>query len=186
MRLVCTRLCVLIGSLILALSGVCPGSAHAQSWSSDGYRMSALSYDSLGFQVLVDDETGRGGNAFDRILQSECSEILQRNGICCVRRDDSSSRSRYPVIVIDVTVTPVDGARNIGDELYYGSITFRREVTLTIADRPQKAMGATWSMTFGGGARTRMAIVSDIEARLMDFLEDYLKLNSAKWIWKQQ
>lgn len=35
-----------------------------------------------------------------------------------------------------------------------------------------------------GQARSRLAIVSDIEARLMDFLEDYMKLNSAKWIWK--
>ncbi len=160
------------------------GLLRAQPWSPEGYLMSAMTYDSLGFQILVDDEASRGHSAFDRILQSECSDILQRNGICCVPRNDADAKRRYPVIVVDVTVMPLDGSRAGTNELYYGSISFRREVTLFIADRPRKALGSMWSMTFGGQARSRLAIVSDIEARLMDFLEDYLKLNSAKWIWK--
>ncbi len=173
-----------IGAAVVLLFALPFGMVRAQPWAPEGYQMSAMSYDSLGFQVLVDDQASRGHSAFDRILQSECSEILQRNGIRYAPRNDERSKSRYPVIVIDVTVTPLDGGRVGDDELYYGSISFQREVTLSIADRPRKTLGSTWLMTFGGQARSRLAIVSDIEARLMDFLEDYMKLNSAKWIWK--
>ncbi len=173
----------LVFGIVNILSMVACADLRAQPWSPEGYRMSAMRYDSLGFRILIDDQSSRGRSAFDRILQSECSSILQRNGIHYVPQNPDGRDDHYSAIVIDVTVQPLDGGRGT-DELYYGTISFQREVSFSVADRPHNTVGSTWSMTFGGQARDRIAIVSDIEARLMDFLEDYLKLNSAKWIWK--
>ena len=169
--------------MTLVLSAL-PGLLLAQPWVMKGYQMSALSFDSLGFRILIDDEATRYHASFDRILETECADILRRNGIQYVPQTEGVHSNRHPTIVLDLTVMPLEGGRVGVDELYYGTISFQREVTLSIADHPWKAIGSTWSMTFGGQARNRLAIVGDVEERLMDFLVDYFKLNSAKWIWK--
>ena len=157
----------------------------AQPWIARGYQMSAMSFDSLGFRVVIDDEGSRLPGSFERLLVDGCTEILQRNGIRCEAASPDTHQWRHPCLVVDLTVTPIFAGRRGTEELYYGTLSFQREVSLFIADRPWRAIGSTWSISFGGEAPNRLAIVSDIEARLLDFLGDYLKVNSAKWIWRK-
>ncbi len=175
------RTCVRV---VLLIAAVVPGSLAAQDQATSGFQMSAMSYDSLGFQIRIDDEAARYRASFDRLLESECSDILRRNGITAIPARDAAEKEGRPVIIIDLTIEPLRGGSGLG-ELYYGSIAFQRAVTFPVLDRQLKARGATWSMTFGGQAQSRLAIVSDVEARLLDFLEDYLKVNSARWIWQE-
>jgi len=170
--------------VVLLIAAVVPGLLAAQDQATSGFQMSAMSYDSLGFEIRIDDEASRYYASFDRLLESECSDILRRNGITCIPARNAAEKDGRPVIIIDLTIEPLRGGSRLG-ELYYGSIAFQRAVTFPILDRQLKARGATWSMTFGGQAQSRLAIVSDVEARLLDFLEDYLKANSARWIWQE-
>lgn len=160
------------------------GPLAAQEQAATGFQMSAMSYDSLGFQLRIDDGASRYHASFERLLESECADILRHNGIQCVPGGDAAAKEGYPVLLIELTIEPLHGGVGLG-ELYYGSIAFQRDVSFPVADRRLTTRGATWSMTFGGQAGNRLTIVSDIEARLLDFLGDYLKVNSARWIWQK-
>jgi hypothetical protein len=171
--------------VLVALLLVTPPPLKAQSWIDKGYQMSAMSFDSLGFRVVIDDEGSRLPESFQRLLIEDCMQLLERNGVHSVVVGLDARETRRPSLVVDLTVTPIFAGSRGTEELYYGTLSFQREVSVMIADRPWKAIGSTWSVSFGGEAASRLAIVSDVEARLTDFLGDYLKLNSARWIWRQ-
>lgn len=159
------------------------GSAMAQDKLAKGYQMSAMGYDSLGLQVKLDE--GRyPRRGFEGVLLDGCREILERNGVKCAVSKDGEPIKHYPCIIVDVNIAAISGGSNTGEEVYYGALSFNREVNFDIARRQWRGVASTWSMTLGGHARNRFEIISDVEERLQDFLVDYLKLNTARWIWK--
>jgi hypothetical protein len=145
-----------------------------------------MTYDSLGLHVTFDEGMASSGGGFHRMLFDQCEAVLRANGIKCAEFRDAGPITHYPCIEIEIHLVPLDRVRYIGDEMYYGTISFRRDVTMMVALRPVFAIGTTWSRTFGGQATNRFAILGEVEDKLKDFIVDYVETNSARGIWKRQ
>jgi hypothetical protein len=170
-----------VGFLVIAVLSQAP----SQAVSSKGYLMSPMTYDSLGFHLSLDVVSGKAHGDFKRLLVDQCVDILRANGIRPAVFRDSERVSFYPCIEIDLTIVPLDRVRYVGDEMFFGTISFRRDVTMLVALRPVWTIGSTWSKGFGGQASNRFMILGEVEERMRDFVKEYVEMNSATALWKR-
>ena len=64
----------LSAAFVLLLSSASP--AHGQAWLAKGYQMSAMTYDSLGLVVTLDESGARSRREFERLLTDNGSAYV--------------------------------------------------------------------------------------------------------------